>query len=106
MCSMVDEDGRLAPLGTESGWDRVINAETQLCGLSWALSPHQRDRSFNERYPRATWTIYPLAERLAHDKTFMMYHDLGQFVTDAPTLAWAMALGFSLSARTSPGALQ
>jgi hypothetical protein len=106
MVSMVDEDSRVAPLGTEAGWDRVANAETQLCGLSWALSPHRRERSYAERYPRATWTLYPLAERLAHDKCFLMYHDLGQFVTDEPTLAWALALGFTLSARTNPGLAQ
>jgi hypothetical protein len=99
LLSMVDDDSTHVPLGTEAGWDRVVNGETQLCGLSWDLSPHRRDRAFDDQYPPDVWTIYPLAERLAHDKCFMMYHDLGQFCTDPPTLAWAMSLGFSLSYR-------
>ena len=105
MVSMVDEDSRLVPLGTESGWDRVVNAETQLCGLSWALTTHRNERSYRERYPRETWTIYPLAQRIAHDKCLMLFHDLGQFCDDDASTAWALALGFQLSWRTTGPAL-
>ena len=41
--SQVAEDSRRVPLSTESGWDRVVNYESQLCGLSWGIVPTDPD---------------------------------------------------------------
>ena len=48
-------------------------------------------------YPPETWTVFPLAEYIAHDKTAMLYHDLGQFVMNQETLSWTLGLGYGLS---------
>lgn len=105
LVSMVAEDSRTKPLATENGWDRIVNYESELCGMTWALVPTENApdwRTFmNDRLPPATWDIFPLAQYIAHDKTAMTHHDLGQFVTDDATLSWTMALGYSLSYRTA-----
>lgn len=110
LLSMIDEDSRRVPLATESGWDRVVNAETQLCGMSWQVVPTEGGPSWrrllaHEVSPR-TWTVYPLAQYIAHDKTMMLHHDLGQFVTNREVLAWTLALGFSLSYRCAAASLE
>jgi hypothetical protein len=100
MLSMVDEDCRTRPLSTEDGWDRVVNAEVQLCGFTFALGPGRRQPPRPEMktvYDPGTWELYPLAQILAHDKAAMLHHDLGKFVTDRPALAWTLGLGFAMS---------
>lgn len=110
LLSMIDEDSRQVPLSTESGWDRVVNAESQLCGMSWALVPSEHApvwrQLMRDRFDPATWTIFPLAQYVAHDKTAMIHHDLGQFVTNQQTLAWTLGLGYSLSYRVHAPALE
>lgn len=107
--AMCAEDCRVKPLSTECGWDRVVNFETQLCGMTWGIVPTENGpqwaRHLTNDYPAETWTVFPLAQYLAHDKTMMLHHDLGQFVTNRPMLTWSLGLGFSLSYRTSPGEL-
>ena len=49
---------------------------------------------------------FPLAQYIAHDKTAMLHHDLGQFVTNREVLAWTLGLGYSLSYRLSASALK
>lgn len=109
LLSQVTEDCQAKPLSTEGGWDRVINSQTQLCGMTWALVPTEGGpewvRDLKTEYPPETWTVYPLAQQLAHDKCMMLHHDLGQFVTNAETLSWSLGIGFSLSARCSAGDL-
>jgi hypothetical protein len=109
LLSMVAEDCRRKPLSTESGWDGVVNFESQLCGMSWALVPTEGAPTWRQllksRYALATWEIFPVAQYIAHDKTAMLHHDLGQFVTNRPTLAWTLGLGFSLSYRVQASAL-
>ncbi len=103
LVSMVAEDSQRKPLSTESGWDGVVNYEAQLCGMSWRLVPTEGGPSWRTlmKYdvPPETWQVFPLAQYIAHDKTAMLYHDLGQFVTDREVLAWALGLGFCLSYR-------
>ena len=109
LISQVAEDCQRVPLGTEAGWDGVVNDETQLCGLSFQILPTEHGpawlRLMKHEYPPATWNIFPVAQRIAHDKTFMLHHDLGQFVTNRGTLAWTLGLGFSLSYRVSAAGL-
>ncbi|MBI2299643.1 MAG: hypothetical protein HYU66_12000 [Armatimonadetes bacterium] len=109
LLSQVDEDSRRKPLSTECGWDRVVNGETQLCGMSWGIVPTEGGPSWitllREQVPTETWTIFPLAEYIAHDKTMMLHHDLGQFVTNREVLSWTLGLGFSLSVSCPPGRL-
>jgi len=107
---MIEEDCRRTPLSTESGWDRVVNAESQLCGMTWAIVPTEGGPEWRtlmkEQYPPSTWEVFPLAQYIAHDKVAMIHHDLGQFVTNREVLAWTLGLGFSLSYRTGAAGLQ
>lgn len=100
LLSQADEDATFAPLGTEDGWDRVVDAESMLCGFTFSLVPGRRPewaRSFRTVYPSDTWEVYPLAQRLAHDKCVFFHHDLGKFVTGPAELAWTLGLGFNMS---------
>ncbi|MFW6162720.1 MAG: DUF6259 domain-containing protein, partial [Planctomycetota bacterium] len=110
LVSMVAEDSRRVSLSTESGWDRVVNYESQLCGLSWSIVPTEGGPSWRRlmktEVPPRLWTVYPLAQHIAHDKTAMLYHDLGQFVTNREVLAWTLGLGFSMSYRLGAPALR
>lgn len=103
LISMVEEDCETKPLSTESGWDRVVNSESQLCGMTWQLVPTEYGPEWRtylkQAYPPETWDIYPLAQYIAHDKTEMIHHDLGQFVTNQEVLSWTLGLGFGLSDR-------
>ena len=107
---MIAEDCRRKPLSTESGWDGVVNFESQLCGMTWSLVPTEGGPAWRQfmksRYAPATWEIFPVAQYIAHDKTAMIHHDLGQFVTNRETLAWTLGLGFSLSYRVAAPALR
>ncbi|NLI00807.1 MAG: hypothetical protein GX446_15100 [Chthonomonadales bacterium] len=110
LLSMVAEDSRQVSLSTESGWDRVAQFESQLCGMTWALVPTEYApewrRLMRDTFPPETWTVYPLAQRIAHDKAAMAHHDLGQFVTNDEALSWTLALGFGLSYRAHADALR
>lgn len=103
LISMVAEDSQTKPLSTENGWDRIVNYEAQLCGMSWSLVPTENAPAWrtllDDRFSPATWDIFPLAQYIAHDKTVMVHHDLGQFVTDDQVLAWTLGLGYCLSDR-------
>lgn len=105
LLSMIAEDCQVRPLSTESGWDRVVNYESQLCGMSWSIVPSVGGPSWRtfmkHQYPPETWEIFPLAQYIAHDKAAMLYHDLGQFVTNRQVLAWTLGLGFCMSYRIS-----
>jgi hypothetical protein len=101
LLSAVAEDSRSVPLSTESGWDRVVNYESQLCGMSWGIVPTEGGPTWRtlmkHTIPPETWEVYPLAQHIAHDKAAMLYHDLGQFVTNREVLAWTLGLGFCMS---------
>ncbi|MEN6494809.1 MAG: DUF6259 domain-containing protein [Thermoguttaceae bacterium] len=106
MQSMVDEDSQRVPLSTESGCDRVVNGESQLCGMTWQIVPTEHSpawrRLMKEIYDPATWEVFPLAQYIAHDKTAMIHHDLGQFVTNREVLSWSLGLGYAMSYRVGP----
>jgi hypothetical protein len=99
--SRVAEDSQVLPLSTENGWDRLVNHESQFCGMTWGIVPTANPpswRSFlRDRFSPETWEIFPLAQYIAHDKVSMLHHDLGQFVTDDEVLAWTLGLGYGLS---------
>jgi hypothetical protein len=103
--SRVAEDSQTLPLSTEDGWDRLVNHESQFCGMTWGLVPTANPpswRSFlRDRFSPETWDLFPLAEYIAHDKVSMVNHDLGQFVTDDEVLAWTLGLGYGLSYRVN-----
>ena len=66
-------------LATEDGYDRVLSAEVQLCGFTFALVPGPNPswaHSFKSRYPATTLVIFPVAQVLAHEKAAMLHHDL------------------------------
>lgn len=105
LISMVAGDSANKPLSTENGWDRIVNYESQLCGITWGIVPTEGAPSWRtflrDRFSPDTWDIFPLAQYIAHDKTSMVHHDLGQFVTDDEVLAWTLGLGYGLSCRIS-----
>jgi hypothetical protein len=109
LVSMVAEDCQTKPLSTEGGWDRVVNYESQLCGMSWGIVPTEGGPSWRRPmkfdYPPHTWEVFPLAQYIAHDKTAMLYHDLGQFVTNREVVSWTLGLGFCMSYRVGGAAL-
>jgi len=104
--SMVEEDCRRIPLSTESGWDRVVNAESQLCGMTFGLMPSDGRPLMKNRFDSRTWEIFPMAQFIAHDKTAMIHHDLGQFVDNQERLSWTLGLGYSMSYRIHAPALR
>ena len=106
LLSMIDEDCRQVPLSTESGWDRVVNAESQLCGMTFEIMPSDGRPLLKNRFDPVTWEIFPLAQYLAHDKTAMIHHDLGQFVDNQERLAWTLGLGYAMSYRVHAPALR
>jgi hypothetical protein len=87
-----------------------VNYESQLCGLSWQIVPTEGGpdwrRFMKEEYPPHTWDIFPVAQLIAHDKTALLHHDLGQFVTNPEVVAWTLGLGFSMSFRSQAGQLE
>ncbi len=109
LLSQVMEDAARVPLSTEAGWDRVANYEAQFCGLSFQLVPttHAPDhiQLLKYTFPPQTWDIFPLAQLIAHDKAALLYHDLGQFVTNPEIVAWTLGLGFGMSDRVAAKAL-
>ncbi|MDQ3812806.1 MAG: DUF6259 domain-containing protein [Armatimonadota bacterium] len=110
LLSQVQEDAARVPLSTEAGWDKVVNDESQLCGMSFGIVPTEYGpawrRLMKYEYPVETWEIFPLAQYIAHDKTSMLYHDLGQFVTNREVLSWTLGLGFGMSYRVQASALK
>ena len=109
LLSMVAEDSRTKPLSTESGWDQVVNYEAQLSGMSWRLVPTEGGPSWRRLmaydYPPEAWEVFPLAQYIAHDKCAMIYHDLGQFVTNREVLSWTLGLGFGMTYAVSAASL-
>ncbi len=109
MVSMVAEDSEKKPLSTENGWDRIVNYESQFCGLSWSIVPTKNPPTWRtllkDRFPPQTWDVFPLAQYIAHDKLAFIHHDLGQFVTDDEVLSWTLGLGYNLSLRISASSL-
>jgi len=109
LLELARHDSAVVPLGTENGYDRLINYESLFCGLTWSIVPTEGGpswrRLWREQYPASTYRVSPLALRMAHDKCAFAHHDLGQFVTTPEVLAWTLALGYQLSYRISPEAL-
>ena len=109
LISQIAEDCKAKPLSTENGWDRVVNSEAQLCGLSWGIVPTEGSPSWvgkmKNEYPADTWEIYPVAQYIAHDKCSFIHHDLGQFVMNQETLSWTLGLGYGLSYTCGAAAL-
>lgn len=101
MREIAERDSKTLPLGTENGFDAIMDDETMFCGVCWGLVPTEHAPEWNslwrDRYAPGTWTTTPLALYLAHDKVVFTMHDLGQFVTNRETLAWTIALGYELS---------
>jgi hypothetical protein len=100
--SMVEEDSSIIPLATENGWDMVAESQVLLSGLSWATMPANFRQpawcpQFTNLFPATMWTMEPIAAYLMHDKCVFMHHNLGQFVLNKRSLAWTLALGYSIN---------
>jgi beta-glucanase (GH16 family)/lysophospholipase L1-like esterase len=101
LAAIAAEDSLKLPGSTENGFDRLINFHSQFCGLAWGLVPTPGApvwrRFLSERYDPATWTIFPLAQHLAHDKVAFTYNNLGAPVTNDEVVAWSMGLGYGMT---------
>lgn len=106
LVNLAKEDSQSVPLSTELGHDRLINYETQFCGLTWSLLPARHGpvwrRLYRDMFAPGTWELSPLALWLAHDKVLFTHHDLGQFVRRDETLTWTLAIGYQLIYAISP----
>jgi len=73
LVSMVAADSATKPLSTENGWDRIVNYESQLCGITWAIVPTEDAPSWvtflKDRFSPETWDLFLLAQYIPHDKT-------------------------------------
>ncbi|MBM4084557.1 MAG: hypothetical protein FJ272_07185, partial [Planctomycetes bacterium] len=98
------EDSQVVPLSTECGQDRLINYESQFCGLTWHLtlfgSRMPWTRFYREQWPDDAWEFYPLALFMAHDKVAFTHHDLGQSITDKASLSLSLGIGYQMIYRT------
>jgi hypothetical protein len=110
MMDIARRDSKLIPLGTENGFDGVMNEETLFCGLVWGLVPTSPAPAWRQRwqdiYPADSWRFAPLALWLGHDRCIFTMHDLGQFVMNREILSWVMALGYEISYVATPSYLQ
>ncbi len=87
------------PVGTEDGFDHLVNVESEFCGLTQELVPfpYDQDQLLANRLSDTDWEFFPMAEYVAHDKAFFTHHDLGAGVGDQDELAWSLTLGYGLS---------
>ena len=101
LAAIAAEDSSKLPVSTENGFDRLINFNSQFCGLAWGLVPTPGApvwrRFLDARYDPATWTIFPLAQYLAHDKLAFTYNDLGAPVANDEVVAWTLGLGYGMT---------
>lgn len=101
LAAIAAEDSLKLPGSTENGFDRLINFHAQFCGLAWGLVPTPGApvwrRFLSDRYDPATWTIFPLAQHLAHDKVAFTYNNLGAPVANDEVVAWSMGLGYGMT---------
>jgi hypothetical protein len=101
LIALAAEDSDKLPISTENGFDRLINFESQFCGLVWGLVPTPGApfwrRYLHDRYDPATWTVFPMAQYLAHDKVAMTYNNLGASTANDECVAWALGLGYGMT---------
>ncbi len=103
------EDGAAKPIATENGYDRLINYESQFCGLAWGLAPTPNApvwrRFLRERYAPSTWSIFPLAQFIAHDKVAFTFNNLEGAIHNHEVMAWTLGLGYNMTYVTEADAL-
>ncbi len=99
MLEMNAEDASNIALATEGGWDRVVDNEAALCGMTFWIVPRSGGACTDakKQWRPDTWRIEPLAAYLAHDKSLFFLHNLGHFTIPQDIRAAAVALGFSMS---------
>lgn len=110
LAAIAAEDSLKLPLSTENGFDRLINFHSQFCGLAWGLAPTPGApvwrRYLHERYDPAVWTIFPLAQHLAHDKVAFAYNNLGASTATDEAVVWALSLGYGMTYLLEVGDLE
>ncbi|MBU0679281.1 MAG: hypothetical protein KJ626_14360 [Verrucomicrobia bacterium] len=101
LAAIAAEDSEYMPVSTENGFDRLVNHEAQFCGLAWGLAPTTNApfwrRYLRERYSTKAWTIFPLAQHIAHDKLSMVYNNLSGAVHNHEVAAWTLGLGYGMT---------
>ena len=113
LLSQVEDAATHVPLGTEDGWDKVINEELCVFGMTWLTVPRHVDFRYTHDYhvlmkeliSPETWEIEPLVLRIMHDKCIFYCHDLSGSAFCDRLVAWDLAIGYNLSydASGAPG---
>ena len=98
------EDCKRIPLATEGGLAHLMNSECMFFGLGFAVIPTPQrgseQRDYNFIYPMDSWTLYPLVQRLAHDKVILRNHNHIAFDQYDRSLSMTLAVGFSINYNT------
>lgn len=102
------------PLATEHGYDRLINAESEFCGLTWQLVPFRKIPDwldwwlvpYSGQMKKEDWQFFPMAMYITNGKTFFTHHLGGPMVQNAETLSWTLLLGYQLIDELSPLSLR
>lgn len=92
------------PLATEQGYDRLINNQSEFCGLTWMLVPFKERpwwvswwlRSYSDLFDEADYEAYPLAQYVARGNTLFTHHLGGPLVETSENLAWTLLLGYQI----------
>ncbi len=92
-------DSARLPITTEGGYAHLVNYECAFFGMGFGLIPNEFRGSGNVDYhaiwPANLWKIYPMAQRIMHDKLKMHTHNLNAFSESLAVLTWQLGLGFN-----------
>lgn len=92
-------DSARIPLTTEGGYAHLVNYECAFFGMGFGLIPNEFRGSGNVDYHAMwapdLWKIYPMAQRIMHDKLKMHTHNLNAFSESLAVLSWQLGLGFN-----------
>jgi hypothetical protein len=83
-------------LMVEDGWDRLA---ASFSGFDSSLMLMQREFDWLDQRFGPSWSTFPLALWLLHDKVLLYQHDLfdGTFTADPEIMTWNLAYGYMLS---------
>lgn len=108
LLSQFREDSAVRHVATDGAWDRAADSATHLTGL---MLGHLPDDDVTGRallqnsYPPATWTMWPVAGYVAHERCSLLPHLPSQDIGDPRALSWALGLGCGLSYRIAASEL-
>ena len=98
------EDSKRIPIATEGGLSHLMNSESMFFGLGFGVIPTRQrgseQKDYNFIYPTESWRLYPLIQRLGHDKVILRNHNHQGFDQYDRSLSVTLAIGFSINYNT------